>query len=163
FNFNAVDGQARGIARLDTASQTWHTLEGGMNPGAGPSALAVYGEELIAGGGFSKAGNTTVRGLARWGGAEQPGKRTAPGVDITPSNFTTYHGELIASGSFGCAGDVEALGVARFDGQAWHALGSGIADGAVVGAIDVLGVYDDRLIVGGYFNHAGGVPVQNIA
>jgi len=163
FTINAVGGQARGIARLDTATQAWHTMEGGMNAGAGPSSLVVYGDELIAGGGFSKAGNTTLRGLARWIGAEQTWKKLAPGFDVTPGPFTTYRGELIATGSFGSAGDTEARGIARLDGQAWHALGSGIADGAVVGVIDTLGVFDDRLIVGGSFNDAGGVPVHNIA
>jgi hypothetical protein len=157
-----VGGQARQIARLDTATQTWHTMQGGTNPGAGPSSLTIYDDELIAAGGFSKAGNTTVRGIARWVGAEQTWKKIAPGFDFTPSPFTSYRGDLIAAGSFGSAGDVEAKGIARWDGQDWHPLGSGIGN-AVVGVIDSLQEFDGRLYVGGNFFGAGGVPVQNIA
>ena len=162
FITDVAGGQARQIARLDPGTQTWHTMEGGFNVGAGPSALVVYDGELYASGGFSKAGNTTVRGLARWSGATGSWRKIAPGFDITPTHFTSYRGELIAGGGFGSAGDVEAKGVARWDGQAWHALGSGIG-GAVVGVVDSLGVHDDRLIVGGNFFQAGGVPVHHIA
>jgi hypothetical protein len=159
--FNAVGGLSKHIARLDTATQTWHTMEGGFNSGAGPASMVVYNDELIAAGGFSKAGNASLRGLARWNGSTWA--KIAPGFDMAPGLFTTYHGELIAGGGFGSAGSVEAKGIARWDGQEWHPLGGGIADGAVVGVIDDLVVYDDRLIVGGYFFSAGGVPALNIA
>jgi trimeric autotransporter adhesin len=162
FIIDAVGGQARQIARLDGLTQAWHTMEGGTNAGAGPSSMVVHGDELIAAGSFSKAGNTTLRGLARWIGAEQTWKKIAPGFDITPAHFTSYRGDLIAAGGFGSAGDVEARGVARWDGVNWHPLGGGVGN-AVVGVIDALDVYDDQLIVGGNFTGAGGVPVQHIA
>lgn len=161
--FNAVGGVSKGIARLDTATQTWHSMQGGFNTAGGPSSMVVYDDELIVGGGFSKVGNVTVRSIARWIGSEGTWAKIAPGFDIAPSGFTTYHGELIAAGGFGSAGDAEAKGVARWDGQDWQPLGSGIADGSVVGVIDDLVEYDDRLIVGGYFFSAGGVPARSIA
>jgi hypothetical protein len=160
---SAVGGASKGIARLDTATQTWHTMQGGFNAAGGPSSMVVYDDELIVGGGFSKAGNLTVQSIARWIGAEGTWAKIAPGFDIAPSGFTTYHGELIAAGGFGSAGDAEAQGIARWDGQDWHPLGSGIADGAVVGVVDDLVEYDDQLIVGGYFFSAGGVPARSIA
>ena len=163
FQVFAPDGHARHIVRLDSDTQTWHTMQGGFNPGSGPSSLAVWGDELIAAGQFMKAGNTTLQGIARWVGAEQTWKKIAPGFNITPTDFTSYRGDLIAGGSFGSAGNVEATGVARWDGQDWHAMGSGIKDGALVGSIRNLGVFEDQLIVGGHFTSAGGVTVQNIA
>jgi hypothetical protein len=164
FVINAIGGQTRYIARLDTATQAWHSMQGGFNQGAGVSSLAVVDDELfVAGIALSRAGNTTVRGLARWSGAEQAWRKIAPGFDITPTHFTTYRGDLVAGGGFGSAGDVEAKGIARWDGQAWHALGGGIADGAAVGVCGTLVECDVRLIVGGHFFSAGGVPVANIA
>ena len=163
FQVFAPDGQARHIVRLDTDTQTWHTMEGGFNQGGAPSSLAVYGDELIAAGQMMKAGNTTLQGVARWVGAEQTWKKIAPGFNIAPTSFTSYRGDLIAGGSFGSAGDIEATGIARFDGQAWHPMGSGIKDGVVVGSIDCLSVFDDQVIVGGHFGTAGGVSVDNLA
>jgi trimeric autotransporter adhesin len=163
FQVFASDGQARHIVRFDTDTQTWHTMQGGFNQGGAASSLAVYGDELIAAGGFSMAGNTTLQGVARWVGAEQTWKKIAPGFNVSPTNFTTYRGDLVAGGSFGSAGDVEATGVARWDGQAWHPMGSGIKDGVIVGSIDCLQVHDDQLIVGGHFGNAGGVSVDNLA
>ena len=164
FIINAVGGQARHIARLDSSTQTWHTMEGGLNTAASVSSMVVHDDELVvAGAAFSEAGNTTVRGLARWVGGEQTWKKIAPGFDITPTHFTTYRGDLIAGGGFGSAGDVEAHAVARWDGQDWHPLGSGISSGAVIGVVDALIEYDGRLIVGGFFDGAGGVQVSNIA
>src|SRR5262245_52326581 len=162
---NAVGGASKGIARLDTATQSWHSMEGGMNAGAGPSAMTVYDGELIAAGGFSKAGKCTVRGLARWNG--ETWLRIAPGFNQTPTEFTTYRGELIAGGDFQSAGDVNANGVARFDGQDWHALGTGIhladPDAWYFPDIDALAVYNDELYVGGNFSFAGDVTVHHIA
>ena len=163
FITSAVGGQARHVARLDPNTQAWHTMDGGFNAGGTPSALVVYGDELFAGGTFSKAGNRTVRGIARWSGDAQSWNRIAPGFDITPTHFASYHGDLVAGGGFGSAGDVEAKGVARWDGQAWHSLGGGITDGAVVGVIDDLEVFDDQLIVGGHYFGAGGVSVHHVA
>jgi hypothetical protein len=165
FTFNAVDGQAQHIARLDTLTQTWHTMEGGFNAGAGATSLVVYDGELIAAGGFSKAGKCTVRGLARWNG--QTWLRIAPGFNLTPTEFASYRGDLIAGGLFQSAGDVNANGVARFDGQAWHALGTGIhladPDAWYFPDVDSLAVYNDELYVGGNFFFAGDVTVHHIA
>ena len=167
FIVDAVGGQARQIARLDGATQTWHTMEGGFNVGAGPSALVVYGDELVAAGGFSKAGNRTVRGIARWIGAAQTWDAIAPGFNITPSHFITYRDELIAGGGFQSAGNGNANGVARWDGDQWHPLGSGIHDGdpnaAGIPSVFSLGLFNDDLIVGGHFFNAGGAAVHHIA
>ena len=163
----AVGGPSKQIARLDTATQTWHSMEGGFNTGAGTSALAVYNGELIAAGGFSKAGKRTVRGLARWIGETGTWESIAPGFNITPSHFITYRGELVAGGSFQSAGDGNANGVARWDGQAWHPLGTGIhlddPDAWYLPNVFSLGVFGDDLIVGGNFAHAGDVDVNHIA
>jgi hypothetical protein len=164
FSINTVGGQSRHIARLDAATQTWHSMQGGFNAAGSPESMTVYNGELyVAGSSLSMAGESTLRGIAKWNGATQQWSKIAPGFDITPSHFTTYRGDLIAAGGFGSAGAVEAKGIARWDGKDWHPLAGGIMDGAVIGVIDCVIEYNNKLIVGGYFSNAGGVQVRNIA
>ncbi|MBL9119371.1 MAG: VCBS repeat-containing protein [Phycisphaerae bacterium] len=71
---------------------------------------------------------------------------------------------LYALGSFTAVGGQPASRVARWDGQAWHALGTGLNGPATAAA-----VFDDgrgggpMLYVGGRFGQAGGVLANNIA
>jgi trimeric autotransporter adhesin len=173
--FNVVlEGQSvRGLARLDTASQTWTVMEGGFDPSGGASGFVVHdfgggaGDELVVVGSYYKVGNRRAMGIARWSDATQKWDRFGPGFDWNPWRFTTYRGDLIAGGSFYSAGNVEARGVARRDSKTgeWHALGTGIGNtaGNVVGVIDVLREYNNELYVGGHFFNSGGVPTLNIA
>lgn len=165
--FNAVLGgqTVRGLARLDTASQTWVAMEGGFDSSGAASQFVVHNDELIVVGNYYQVGNRRAMGIARWSEATQSWDRFGPGFDWNPWRFTTYRGDLIAGGSFYSAGDVEARGVARWDGKAWHALGSGVGNtlGNLVGVIDVLSVYNDELYVGGHFFNSGGVPTLHIA
>jgi hypothetical protein len=169
--FNAVLGgqTVRGLARLDTASQTWVAMEGGfegsINSSGAASGFVVHNDELIVVGDFQRVGSRIARGIARWVEATQTWDRFGPGFNMNPWRFTTYRGDLIAGGSFYSAGDVEARGVARWDGKAWHPLGSGVGNtaGNLVGSINALKVYDDELIVAGEFSNSGGVPTSHIA
>jgi hypothetical protein len=169
--FNAVLGgqTVRGLARFDTASQTWVAMEGGfegsIDSSGAASGFAVHNDELIVVGNFQRVGSRIARGIGRWSEATQTWDRFAPGFNMNPWRFTTYRGDLIAGGSFYSAGNVEARGVARWDGQDWHPLGTGVGNtaGNLVGSINALLVYNDELIVGGHFFNSGGVPTLHIA
>ncbi len=169
--FNVIlGGQAvRGLARLDTASQTWVVMEGGFDPSGAASQFTVHHfdgvDELVVVGNYYQVGSRRAMGIARWSEATQTWDRFGPGFDWNPWRFTTYRGDLIAGGSFYSAGNVEARGVARWDGLEWHALGSGVGNtaGNLVGVIEVLREYNDELYVGGHFFNSGGVPTLNIA
>ncbi|MGE0482413.1 MAG: hypothetical protein AB7Q17_18290, partial [Phycisphaerae bacterium] len=104
-----------------------------------------------------------------------------PGFTATPSSLldgTVYAlvrvptgpaAGLYAAGAFTHAGDTLVNGVARWDGEAWHALGSGLSSTSSYDPPEAiaLGVFDDgsgpALYVGGWFTHAGGVRVNSIA
>ncbi|MDM8006914.1 MAG: hypothetical protein QUV05_12315, partial [Phycisphaerae bacterium] len=87
-----------------------------------------------------------------------------PGVGWSVPALTAYDGKLIAGGVFTTAGGVAASRVASWDGSSWSPLGSGMsADGTVYVCVYALTVYDGKLIAGGYFTTAGGVPANCIA
>ena len=74
---------------------------------------------------------------------------------------------LYAGGAFGwTGGGVAARNVACWDGQTWTPLGTGLEQEGYP-AVKAMTVYDDgsgpKLVVGGEFLLAGGVPVQHIA
>jgi hypothetical protein len=64
-------------------------------------------------------------------------------LDHDVSAMITYSGELIADGG-------------RWDGAQWSPLGGGLS-----GNVWVLAIYDGKLIVGGDFSSAGGVPATS--
>ena len=146
------------IARWD--GNNWQPLGSGMR-GAGweefpeVCALTVYNGELVAGGSFTKAGETDVNRIARWDGDSwQP---MGDGMNSTALALTVYDGNLIAGGSFVKAGGVDANRIGRWDGSNWHLLGNGTNSGVVA-----LTVYDGELIAGGGFTIIGGVGANRI-
>lgn len=76
---------------------------------------------------------------------------------------------LITAGSFGKAGGVDANNVAGWDGSSWHNVGHGAGIGGPFLASPTTSgiVFDDGtgpgLYVGGIFDAAGGVSVNNVA
>jgi hypothetical protein len=148
---------------------------------------------IYAGGNFSAANGVLTGNVARWTGTEWVGvfgerslnvvgfDNGAGGVSggaitaIAPFSYTVRSSVqvkqgVVVAGSFDTAGGVSGLNhVARFDGASWHALGTGItavdADGNPMAAYvyalaaDAMG----HIVVGGQFNRAGGVVVNNIA
>ena len=95
--------------------------------------------------------------------------------------FAVYNGDLYAGGTYsqGWINDsvVPLFNIVRFDGTNTSSLGSGITlnqssfinhtvpygNGNSVLIVDAMAVYDSSLYVGGCFDNAGGIPVNNIA
>ncbi len=161
---------------------SWSTLGSGVTGTV--LALAAFdadgdGPELYAGGTFSVAGGVQVNHIAKWDGAAWSGLGSGPFVGVNNSVwaltvFDDGQGSgpaLYAGGAFGLAGGVNASCIAKWDGSSWSAVGLGMsvaqfllvqslfvfdADGAGSGE-------DPKLIAGGSFTAAGGVPASNIA
>ncbi len=72
-------------------------------------------------------------------------------------------GNLYIGGSFTFAGDFRANSIARWNGSTWSALGSGVKQNANQGSVNALAIYGADLVVGGYFNTAGGTAARNLA
>ncbi len=176
---------AGGVAASNIAvwdGSAWSALAEGVN--ASVFALSTWDPDgqgplppvLVAGGQFTTAGAATVNRVAVWDGSAW----SALGSGMSGGSFPFVYaltawdadgdgaqGEvLVAAGNFLSAGGVAASRIAAWDGVSWSALGSGVS-----GAVTALRVWDPddagslpaRLVAGGFFGSAGGVPASRIA
>lgn len=107
------------------------------------TALAVNGNDLFAGGAFTKAGNVSAAHVARWDGVSWSalgGGLTRFFGDIPVAALAVSGGDLLVGGRFETAGGVSATNLARWNGTAWTELGGG-ASGSVKAIMVTDGVY----------------------
>jgi hypothetical protein len=133
-----------------------------------PDGPGPEGELLVIAGDFEVVGDQKIQGLAGWDGTSWHAIDPNSAGDIyTIRALAVYHGELIAAGNFSTLSGVACNAIARYDGHVWHTLGTGPDNGLVGDSgyahANTLRVVGDRLIVGGLFDHAGGVDAVNIA
>jgi len=121
-------------------------------PGADGTVLAMveFRGNLIVAGDFTFIDNTPIRNIASWDGVSW-----APlGADGGPSSIrclTVFNERLIAGGG---------QGVSAWDGDSWTSLGFNTQNSATV---EALAVYDDELIVSGYYRVIAGGQAGLIA
>ncbi len=157
--FSEAGGVAvHNIAAWDGAA--WSDLGGGLTSGS-PVVLATFDGQLIAGGLFRSAGGVPANYLARWDGVQW--WPFGEGADAPVRAIAAFGGDLIVAGEFSSIDGVAAQRIARWDGENWWPLGSGLTDGVYAGTGESLAVYGGELVVGGLFDHAGGVAAQDIA
>src|SRR5262249_22187460 len=138
---------------------SWSTF--GTGAGAGPQALCVapWGSGLAVGGFVSRGIISGDRGVALWNGAAWQ----LPGGSVAPYawDVVDHLGDLYVGGDFQVAlGPLITVNhVARWNGTSWSALGSGLAGTRCF----ALASWNGLLVAGGHFDHAGGLPVANIA
>lgn len=146
---------ANRVARWN--GSTWAPLGVGLN-GIVYALAAMPNGDVIAGGGFTTSGGTSVSRIARWnGGAWLP---MATGVvGAVRALAVLPNGDVVAGGSFTSAGGVAAANIARWNGVAWAPLGLGVNGN--VRALLVLANGD--LVAGGDFTSAGGIAANFIA
>ncbi len=146
----------------------------GASPGPGPyvRSLAVYRDELIAGGGFKTVGSKPATCIARWNGSTDkwspmPG---APGRPPGPVRLlASYQGELIKIGTGWVTSASPEWGydvAAQHPGTLqWRQLGdaSGGLPPGTNPTCNSVAVHDGELFVGGNFTHMNGVPAKRIA
>jgi len=155
---NAGGGAAINIAAWDGIG--WSSLGEGVI-GGGAVALGVYDGELYVGGLFHTAGGAPASRIAKWNGTEW--SALGDGADAAVRAMIVYEGELIVGGEFSTIGGVAAQRIAKWNGVAWSPLGGGVTDAVYAGTVESLAVYQNELIVGGLFDHAGGVPANSVA
>jgi hypothetical protein len=170
FHVSAGGDTIRSLAAWN--GQNWANLGAGLAVRA-PYKPRVYGIDtskgmLLVAGQFDSAGGIAAKNIALWDGANW----LAMGDGLVGSDYYGYDGvycianfdnQVIAGGRFTHSGDSTVGCVAAWNGTGWTALGSGIAktpNGVVVVALTV---FDDKLIVGGFFDSAGGESVSGIA
>jgi len=130
---------------------TWSPLGAGLNGDV--YALAVFNNELYAGGAFTKAGGTTVNYIAKWNGSAW--SSVASGMNGNVRALTTFNGALYAGGAFTKVGNANKFNrIAKWNGSAWSKLGTGVDGSSIVFALTS---FNGGLIVGGQFAMAGGV------
>ncbi|MGE3174378.1 MAG: WD40 repeat domain-containing protein [Planctomycetota bacterium] len=134
-------------------------------------ALTVLPDgRLLAGGYFDQIGTQVVHNLAVWDGVQWTsfgGGVNGIGLGANSGVFALQalpNGDVVVGGYFATAGGVSASKIARFDGATWHPLGGGMSPpqtGARVYALALLP--DGRLVAGGSFDGAGGLPAARVA
>jgi len=142
---------------------TWDPLGIGVNSTV--TALAVDGRgNLYAGGLFTEAGGNPANHIARWNG--QTWDTLGDGIDgLVYSIAVDGFGNVYAGGQFVFGSSMEIQSIAKWNGITWSALQSGVSiAGVKPGFVYTMTI--DRygfLYVGGRFDHAGGIPANNIA
>ncbi len=122
------------------------------------SALAIYNNELYAGGNFITADGIAVNYIAKWNGTSWS-KVGSSGMNGTVYVLAVYNDELYASGSFITADGITVNRIAKWNGLSWSAVGSsGMNQPA-----NSLVVYNNKLYAGGYFTTVDGMAVGYIA
>ena len=127
------------------------------------SDLVEYGGMLVAGGSFDSAGGLPYPGIAAWTGASwQP---LGSGIDGMVFALELYGSSLAVGGRFDQAGDVFATkNIALWDGSVWSPLHFGVdLVPYYTGAVHAIAASGGDLYVGGSFNAASSVELDNVA
>ena len=131
-------------------------------------AVTVFNGDLIAGGRFDTAGGQTVNNIARWDGVAWHPLTSGGqiGLNSNVRALAVFNGDLYAGGDFWMAGGQTVNSIARWDGapgsEGWNPIVAGGQTG-VGGGVKALAVWNDKLVVGGFFSTAGGQFANYIA
>lgn len=121
-------------------------------------AIAVSGTDVYVGGYFTKAGDLTVNGIAKWDGNSW----SALGTGVAGSNFVgrinaiAVHGtNVYVGGRFDRAGSVQVANFAKWDGVRWNKMYD--ADAGFDDEVFAIAraVNSPTIFVGGSFTKAG--------
>ena len=168
----------RACARFNGTS--WEDFGGGIDNFGDACELVVFdeggGERLFIGGDFNSIGSTGIDYFARWDGTTWTqvgggisGSSSFAGVGAAVIFDDGTGPALYVGGNFEVAGGVNASNLARWDGTSWSEVGGGVDSGInlagpYVQDMAVLQTADGPLlVVAGYIDSAGGVPVSGIA
>ncbi len=125
-------------------------------------------DKLYMGGGINSSG---LKGIAVYDGENlsQLGagfNTVPPGFSLDVNGIIEYNGDIVAIGRFKNAGTTEVNGLALWNGEAWQPFGSGLywADHPEgYGYGNAVVHWNDRLVVGGFFDSVDGYAVPNLA
>jgi len=142
-------------AEAPTEDDQWWDGFGRAGTNGRIEALAVYRQDLIAGGNFGYAGSTGASHVARWNGKRWEPLRQGLGCPVHA--LAVYDGCLYSGGECedrGWPADPCYHCVHRWDGVSWEPIGIEGTAGwpwPVIFTVDALQSYDGKLFAGGYF------------
>ncbi|MCP4248095.1 MAG: hypothetical protein GY778_13695 [bacterium] len=126
----------------------------------------VFNAELVVTGDFTQIGGIAAGGIAKWDGAAWSvlGSGLAGG-SARGLVMALFSGALVVGGEFETAGGLTAWGIAQWDGTTWSDLDGGLSlfTGPAAGVGANLIVWNNDLVVAGFFDRAGSVDAQRIA
>jgi hypothetical protein len=143
----------------------WYSLGSGVNANSGINTIAVAGNNVYIGGGFTNAGGVTANRIAVWNGANWAslGSGSANGVSGLVYAIAVNGSDVYVGGTFANAGTTVVRGIARWDGANWSGLGSG-ATGTSTAEVRALAFGNDgKLYCCGRFTNMSGVNASTIA
>jgi len=179
-SFSSINGNSgiNRIARLE--NDVWVPVGNGIggNPLTTPAVVALTvldagaGPILYAGGGFTTAGGSEIKGIARWDGASWSsvgsGLAVSGPVGSSPYVLTMLEHDdgsgpaIYVGGGFTIAGGQSANNIARWNGSSWTPLGAGLN-----GPVEALVVFDDgagpAIYAAGGFTASGTTSLNRVA
>lgn len=122
---------ANKIAKWNSMTNTWSILGTGLTAAnTSINAIAVAGEKVYAGGGFTNIGGVNANNIAVWNGTAWSALGT--GVNSTVTSIIVRGEDVYVGGSFTTAGGVTANRVAKWNGTTWSGLDSAILPTTVI-------------------------------
>jgi hypothetical protein len=128
--------------------------------------LAVGGTDVYVGGAFDHAGNVAASRIAKWDSVAHRWSALGSGVDGPVYAIAVDGGNVYVGGEFEHAGGVAVASLARWNetSRAWSAVGGELALPGHSPRVNAIAVASNGdVYVGGDFETAGGVTVNNIA
>lgn len=143
----------------------WNKLSGGAGSypsGPGVLSLAFQGSDLIIGGEFTNANGVAASRIARWNGSVW--SAIGAGFNGNVNSLGLIDTNLYATGAFSSNGPAVVSRIAKWDGTNWKPLGSGLdTNSSAYGQVLFTSTNSTDLLVGGYFNSAGGRTASGFA
>jgi hypothetical protein len=135
-----------GIARWD--GQSWRPIGNGLSNGK-INALVVFDNKLFAGGRYEVPGHQSwTRNVASWDGSSWS---YLPFIGADVFDMAVFHDSLFVAGAL-------AENIRAWADGSWQSVGGGLDRWAFA-----LTVFNDKLVAGGYFRHAGDVEASSVA
>lgn len=130
-----------GVRRWDGTQ--WITI-GAVPTNSRVTALAVFGDRLLAAGSFDQIGGVAARNIASWDGVDW--RPLAGGVWGEVRAMVVHGPNLVVSGLFTAVDGLPATGLATWNGSAWSALPDAWATVLFSDGTDLMGIRGARVV-----------------
>jgi hypothetical protein len=129
-------------------------------------AMAFSGANLYLGGDFDQAGDVTANRIAKWDGVTHRWSAMGGGMNSRVLAIAARGDDVYVGGNFIQAGGISAKYIAHWNDatQTWSTVGGELTNTSTSPEVDAIAIADNGdVYVGGDFEKAGGVTVNNIA
>lgn len=129
-------------------------------------AMAVSGTDIYVGGDFDHAGNMAANRVAKWDSVAHRWSALGSGMNSRVLAIAASGDDVYVGGNFTQAGGISAPYIAHWNDatHAWSAVGGALTHTSTSPEVDAIAIATNGdVYVGGEFEKAGGVTVNNIA